>query len=93
MLEGQIATQECPLCGAETEPERDGDFHYFECQNEDCEVEAFTWGFIKVQGPQIEGTCSLGVPEDVRRAASAPMENALNPKTATVSLGMPTFRS
>lgn len=88
MLEGQIEAQRCPVCDVETEPERDGDYHYFECENEDCEAGGYTWGFIKIQVAQPDGSCSLGVPEDVRRSASAPMEQALRPKAGVVDLGL-----
>lgn len=55
------------------EPEVDGDHKYKECP--DC---GYAWGYERVaEGVTIDGSCSIGVPESVRRAASAPMETAI----------------
>ena len=75
----QVESEEraCPVCGEVAEPEVDGDYRYWECENEECDTPGYTWGYEKVEdGVRIEGSCSLGIPEDVRRRASAPMEAA-----------------
>lgn len=77
-----------PDCDNEyVEPEADGDVTYHE-----CEVCGYAWGYERLQErTRIEGACALGVPESLRRAASAPSEQHLS-KSSTVSLGMPTLR-
>lgn len=55
------------------EPELDGDHRYWEC--DEC---GYSWGYERIEeGTRIEGNCSIGVPESVRRQASAPMEQAI----------------
>jgi hypothetical protein len=63
-----------PQCRGRAEPEQDGDHLYFEC--EDC---GYAFGFTRSETvlAQPDGSCSVGVPEDIRRAASQPMTNAL----------------
>lgn len=62
-----------PQCSGRAEPEQDGDHTYFEC--EDC---GYAFGFTRLSvSVQPAGACSVGIPEDVRRAASQPMTNAL----------------
>lgn len=66
-----------PECGQVAEPEQDGDLHYWACTG--C---GYTFGFIQITQPfhaDSDGTCSVGVPETIRRAASAPMHRALGP--------------
>lgn len=76
--------RECPNCRSEydietlVEPEVDGDHRYWEC--EEC---GYAWGYERIEeGVRIEGNCSIGVPESVRKAASAPMEAALAGQSA-----------
>lgn len=70
--------RECPLCGVLAEPEVDAELRYWVCENEDCEVPLYEWGYEKIEeGVRVEGNCSVGIPESVRRASSAPMEKAL----------------
>lgn len=74
------ANPECPTLDPEStvfnslvEPEVDGDHRYYEC--EEC---GYAFGYERVgEGIRVEGACAAGVPESVRRAASAPMEGAL----------------
>lgn len=54
------------------EPDTDGEVSYFE-----CEMCGFAFGYQKLPGMRIEGSCALGVPEQVRKAASAPYEKAV----------------
>ncbi len=60
-----------PECAQVAEPEQDGDLHYWACTG--C---GYTFGFTYHAGAPAEH-CAVGVPEPVRRAASAPMESAL----------------
>ena len=73
----------CPLrCQDEhglhgvAEPEQDGEHRYHECTN--CGY-AFGWARVDVLSVQVksEGSCAVGVPEDLRRRASAAMNAAL----------------
>lgn len=63
-----------PQCNGRAEPEQDGDHTYMECA--EC---GYAFGFTRVETVAVnpDGGCSVGVPEDVRRAASRPMTNAL----------------
>ena len=58
------------------EPEHDGDYRYYCCTT--C---GHTFGFVQSTSYAIAaqngGFCAVGVPEDVRRAASAPMEHSI----------------
>jgi len=92
VTEIQIEDRWCPVCPEEfgnqslVEPEVDGQHRYWECQN--C---GYAWGYELIsEGSELNGACSMGVPEAVRRAASFSPEE----KTATgpVLLGMPSFR-
>lgn len=73
-----------PDCDEEAvEPETDGDVRYWECG--EC---GYAWGYERLsEATKIEGTCALGVPESLRKAASAPAEGALR-KSGVVDLGM-----
>lgn len=73
-----------PDCDNEhVEPEVDGDHRYWEC--EDC---GYAFGYERIdESTRIEGNCSIGVPEDVRRQASAPMEAALHTSEVNVIAG------
>lgn len=56
------------------EPEHDGDHRYYCCTT--C---GFTFGFSRIPAEaQNDGACAVGIPEDIRRAASAATEQALN---------------
>jgi hypothetical protein len=63
-----------PGCRGRAEPEQDGDHTYLECET--C---GYAFGFARVETVAVnpDGACSVGIPEDVRRAASQPMTNAL----------------
>lgn len=63
-----------PQCGGRAEPEQDGDHTYFECEH--C---GYAFGFTRTETVAVnpDGACSVGIPENVRRAASRPMTNAL----------------
>lgn len=63
-----------PGCGGQAEPEQDGDHIYYECLT--C---GYTFGFTRTENLLVQpgGACAVGVPEDVRRAASQPMTKAL----------------
>lgn len=63
-----------PGCNGRAEPEQDGDHTYMECL--EC---GYAFGFTRAETVAVnpEGTCSVGIPEGVRRAASQPMTNAL----------------
>lgn len=79
IVQVQEEERPCPVCGEPAEPEIDGDHRYWECANDDCEAPGYAFGYEKVEeGTRIEGNCSVGVPESVRRAASAPMEGAIS---------------
>ena len=58
------------------EPEQDGDVRYHECTT--CGY-AFGYERIETLSVQVksEGSCAVGVPEDLRRRASAAMERAV----------------
>jgi hypothetical protein len=59
---------ECAETGGRAEPESDGELRYYACT--EC---GFEFGYEMTRQP--EGTCQLGVPEEVRRAASfAPVQ-------------------
>lgn len=75
----QIDGRECPICGEMAEPEIDGDHRYWECLSDECEAgPGYAWGYERVEeGTRVEGSCSIGVPESVRKAASAPMESVI----------------
>lgn len=76
----QVESEErpCPLCGVMAEPEADGELRYWVCENEECEAPYYEWGYEKIEeGVRLEGNCAIGIPESVRRAASAPMEGAI----------------
>lgn len=63
-----------PGCRGRAEPEQDGDHTYFEC--EEC---GYAFGFTRSETVLAyrDDNCAVGVPEDIRRAASQPMTNAL----------------
>lgn len=58
-------------CLGVAEPEIDGEHRYFECP--EC---GFCFGYERIQVSTTDN-CAIGVPEDVRRRASAPMEEAM----------------
>lgn len=63
-----------PECGGQAEPEQDGDHAYYECLR--C---GYSFGFTRTETLALnpDGACSVGIPENLRRAASQPMTNAL----------------
>ncbi len=88
--ETQADMKQCPMFPDEctnaegVEPEVDGEHRYWECL--EC---GYSWGYERVgDGLQIEGNCAIGVPEEVRKQASAPMEKALQDQQGSqVNLG------
>lgn len=77
-----------PECGDMAEPEQDGDHRYYACG---CGME---FGYSRMQttvlAEDADGNCSVGIPEDVRRAASQPMLTAMAKEKAAapVDLGL-----
>lgn len=75
------------------EPEQDGDHSYYICTV--CGYE-FGWGKVQSQTMAVEqdGSCQVGIPETIRRSASAGMENAMasaareEARTKPVDLGL-----
>ena len=67
-----------PACGGRAEPETDGDHTYFECPA--C---GYTFGFTRTGNVLANpaDACAVGIPEDLRRAASRPMTDALRAST------------
>ena len=67
---------ECAAVGGVGEPEQDGEHRYFACTV--CGNE-FGWERVISETLALDpdGACSIGVPEDVRRVVSAPMEAAM----------------
>lgn len=64
----------CPSCGGpDAEPEQDGDVAYFVCA-ENC---GFEFGWHRITTQNTDEHCAVGIPEAVRRRASAPAEHAL----------------
>jgi hypothetical protein len=65
-----------PDCAGVGEPEQDGDHKYWTCTT--CGND---FGFVKmptaVLAEDQDGNCSIGVPEEIRRASSAPMQRAM----------------
>lgn len=57
------------------EPEQDGEHRYHECT-----VCGYAFGYQRVRPETVavnpEGVCAVGIPEDLRRRASAAMETA-----------------
>ena len=89
LVEMQADERPCPVCGAMTEPELDGDHRYYECEDDDCEAGGYTWGYERVaEGVRIDGSCQLGIPEGIRREASGPMEKAISADGAPVIAGL-----
>lgn len=69
MLEGYVerglvkcGDEDCP---GPAEIEQDGEYRYYECV--EC---GMAFGYHKVAVPGADDNCAIGVPEDVRRAAS-----------------------
>ena len=86
ITETQTDEAPCPLCGCMTEPDIDGDHLFYECESDDCEVQGYAWGYVKVEeGTRIDGSCQVGVPEHVRRQASSGMEKAMSGGPAVVA--------
>lgn len=67
------------------EPEQDGDLHYHHCPN--CGND-FGWRHQPAQtvAANPAGACAVGIPEDLRRRASAGMENALRQQPPLLQL-------
>jgi hypothetical protein len=70
VIEEGLAPCRDPECAGVAEVEVDGDHRYFECM--EC---GFCFGYERISVSTDE-TCAIGVPEDLRRSASAPMEQA-----------------
>ncbi len=66
----------CPDCGGPAEPEEEDGLRKYVCTA--CEYE---FGFQLLQQAEPEGSCQLGVPEEVRRRASVP------PRASEVFIG------
>lgn len=95
---GQVEVRDCadPECLAESgpgtaEPEQDGDHRYFICQV--CGFE-FGWDRMPTETLAVgqDGSCSVGVPEEVRKAASGLHDRAQaqidRQQSAPVNLGL-----
>lgn len=93
VVESRQDERPCPICGSMTEPELDGDHLYYECWAPGCEGGGYAFGHRKVDSGVSIGDCERGIPESVRRAASAPMEAALaqEAKSQPVLLGLPSI--
>ena len=74
-------------CSGTAEPEQDGDVTFHECQR--C---GYTFNFRRTpaEAAQDGDTCAVGVPESIRRDASAPMRAALaaDQPAPLLSIGM-----
>jgi rubredoxin len=78
-IEG-VVSQEVPCrdpeCAGLAEPDQDGEHIMYECQS--C---GYIFGYERLPSPtgvdSSGGTCAIGVPEELRRAASQFAENAL----------------
>jgi hypothetical protein len=87
MIEVQADARPCrdTECSGVAEPEVDGEHRYWECQ--EC---GFAFAYERIENP-MGGECAIGVPEEVRRRASAPMEQAMREeqrgKPVVVQLG------
>lgn len=93
MLQAEMSAALCgdpecvdPITGARSiaEPEQDGEHQYLSCA-----VCGFEYGWRLVQ-TSTDSACAIGVPEEVRKAASFNMEQALQeqePKGVPVSIG------
>lgn len=70
-----------PECdNAYVEVEQDGDHLYWECG--EC---GFTFDYQRIDAPQVhDDSCQVGIPEPVRRRASAGMEKALRQEASKV---------
>lgn len=72
-------------CDAVAEPEQDGDTAYLHCP--DCGNDfGFQREVVSVTANP-GGTCAVGVPEQLRRRASAGMENALRRQPPLLQIG------
>lgn len=65
-----------PECGGTAEPDQDGDHRFWSCN--DC---GYDFGYEKIETNLLaegaDGSCSVGIPESVRRQASSGMEAAM----------------
>lgn len=89
----EIRSQEVPCpdpdCGGMGEPDQDGDHLFYECK--EC---GYQFGWDRVPQPAhvgdgAGGSCQIGVPESVRRAASKHMEGAIAGLDDTLPLEPP----
>lgn len=68
------------------EPEQDGEHRYHACTT--C---GYTFGYHRVPATTITAksgdTCAVGIPEDLRRSASAAMQHALDNSTPLLQIG------
>lgn len=87
LAEGELPCYD-PDCVGVAVVERDGDHQWHECQ--DC---GYQFGWEQVGLPSGEdGACSIGVPEALRRQASAPMEQALRDNNVNLGSTIPVRR-
>ena len=73
-----------PDCQGQAEEEVDGNVRYRVCLT--CGFE-FAYERVEVAGDQ--EVCQIGIPEDLRRAASGPMEEAMAPKMLPLTVRTP----
>jgi len=72
-----------PECSGVAEPEQDGDCAYWACP--EC---GYEFGYqLLGTGSKEDGSCQIGVPESIRRAASAPAQRAFDEQTPGVFIG------
>lgn len=88
MTPGSDTTAPCPACRHPAEPEQDGDLTYH-----DCGTCGYIFGFTRITptlSAENSNTCAVGVPEAIRRAASAPAEATLagNRALPLLTIGM-----
>lgn len=84
-IESQTVPCFDPSCPGTGEPEQDGEHLYYTCS--DCGND---FGWERAPQPtaiDADGACAIGVPADLRRAASAGMEQALGVVGTPVSIG------
>jgi hypothetical protein len=73
-----------PDCDGLGEEEVDGNVRYRVCQS--C---GFEYAYERVEIAGDQEVCAIGVPEELRRAASGPMEQAMAPKSIPLTVRNP----
>lgn len=66
-----------PECSGQAEPEQDGEH----CSYWACPECGFEFGYELMSPDSDEGACQIGVPENIRRAASAPAQRVFDEQT------------